>query len=57
MTDYPIYQNIELKSYKCTVCGKDLYGKVRIQNDVKKYVKCLEHGLGIAKQAAGGKDD
>jgi hypothetical protein len=33
--------------YRCVICGKDLIGRVRIQNDVQNYCKCLEHGLGV----------
>ena len=33
--------------YHCAECGKDLLGKVRIQNDRLGYVKCLGHGLGV----------
>jgi hypothetical protein len=35
--------------YRCIVCGKNMEGKVRVQNDVLKYVKCLTHGLGIER--------
>lgn len=34
-------------NFRCITCGKDLKGKVRIQNDLGGYVKCLSHGLGV----------
>ncbi len=40
----------EQKKYLCIVCGKNLCGKVRIQNDKQGYCKCLEHGLGVTKR-------
>lgn len=35
--------------YHCKDCGKNMKGKVRIQNDKLGYVKCLKCGLGIER--------
>lgn len=36
---------------RCAICGEDLTGKVRIQNDKQGYTKCLKHGLGVSYAA------